>query len=92
MILFINYLILGLSFFYKIINLVVVVQVGESITFFNILHAILKNSCEGAIVTMLISVAWGWTIIHMNFQIKYQLIAVAVTLVNVVCAGLWHYS
>ena len=44
----------------------------------------LKNVAEGIIATMLISIAWGWTIVHLKPSQYYVIIGVVSCLINVV--------
>lgn len=50
----------------------------------------LKNLAEAVVLTLLVAISWGWSIIHTNFQTKYKLIVGVVTLLNVVNVILWH--
>lgn len=85
-----GYLMIGFSFFYKLINIVTTLYAGEKIVFFDILHGVLKNLAEGVILTLLIAISWGWSMIHTNFQAKYKLIVIGTTLLNVTNVVLWH--
>ena len=43
-------------------------------------------------LTLLIAIAWGWSIVNPKMSTKIMLIAIAVTIANVFNVVLWHNS
>jgi hypothetical protein len=57
---------------------------GKGIPFFDVLYIILKSACEFIIVTSLVAIGWGWSIIHLKHDQSYILAGVIATLINIV--------
>lgn len=87
-----GYLLLGLSVFYRVVNLITTIYSGETIVIFDMLHGGFKNLAEGGVLALLVSISWGWSLTHTNFPDKYKLIAVLGTAINIFCVILWHYN
>lgn len=67
------------------INLVIVELNGENILAFDIINLFCKSIEEGFVVTVLVAVAWGWSLTHIDFPMKYMVIPFAVTLLHIYC-------
>jgi hypothetical protein len=76
--------ILGTAYMYRLIHLMLYWSDGSGIHIFEVLYLVLKHLGEGVITTMLIAIAWGWTIIHLRPSQYYILIGVVSGLINIV--------
>lgn len=76
---------LGLSYFYQALNMVLVYYNGEEISVLIYLHATLKNIAEAIIVTTLVSIAWGWSLTHLKHDFTYMIIGTVISLINITC-------
>lgn len=75
---------LGTAYLYQLIHLVIYYQNGLGLPFFQILYLIFKNIGEAIITTMIVSISWGWSIIHMKPNQFYIIIGVMAGLINIV--------
>lgn len=58
--------------------------------YFHSLCIILKYMAEGLIVTIIVSIGWGWTLIHMQHDEIYIIMGVMVTFLNIASMILHH--
>lgn len=82
---YIGFIMLGLGYFYRFLNLIVAYYGSEELLFLEILYLIIKNIVEGILVTVIVSIAWGWSITHLRHDPTYILIGTVITLINIVC-------
>lgn len=54
--------------------------------FLNVLYKIIKHIVEGIISTVLVSIAWGWSLTHLRHENHYIIVGTVVTLLNVMVA------
>ena len=59
-------IILGLSYFYRILHLIIYYNDGSGLVILDIFYIIIKNISEGIFVTVIVSIAWGWSIVHLK--------------------------
>jgi hypothetical protein len=43
-------------------------------------------------VALLVSIAWGWSLIHTTFDAKYIALSLAMVATNITCFVVWHNS
>ena len=82
-IVFTGLIVLGVAYFYRMIHLGIYYTNGKGIAFFDGLYIILKSSCEFIIVTTLVAIGWGWSIIHLKHDQSYILAGLIATLINI---------
>lgn len=58
---------------------------GEDIIFLFYLYACLKCIAESVLVTTLVAIAWGWSIIHLKHDSSYIIVGTSIFLVNTIC-------
>lgn len=75
---------LFLSYLYRLINLAMVNFYGEDVWFLVYLYTTLKYLVEGIMVTVIVSISWGWSLIHLKHQAYYSIIGVIVTIINLI--------
>lgn len=76
--------ILGAAYLYRLIHLFLYWTDGTGIHLFETFYLILKNVAEAVITTMLVAIAWGWTIVHLKPNQYYVIIGVVSCLINIV--------
>ena len=76
---------LGAAYLYRSIHLVIFWNNGDGVHLFEVFYVVLKNVGEAIITTMLVAIAWGWTIIHLKPNQYYIIIGVVSGLINIVC-------
>lgn len=59
-----GFLMLGLGYFYRLIDLFLVYNFGEDSWYLNYLYKFLKYAVEGVLVTVIASIGWGWSLTH----------------------------
>jgi hypothetical protein len=77
-------IVLGAGYLYRLIGLVLYNLDGTGIHIFEVFYFILKNSGEAVITTVIVSLAWGWSIIHLNPNQSYIIFGVLTGIVNIV--------
>ena len=85
-------LILGMAYLYRLIHLILVAYDGLGIYFFEILYIVLKNVGETVISTMIVSLSWGWSILHLKSGTFYFFIGAFAGLINIVSLALSSLS
>ena len=75
---------LGIAYFYKLLHLIVYAEDGKGISVLVILSIILKNVTEAIIVTVIVSIGWGWSIIHLKHDQSYIITGTVSALINVI--------
>ena len=75
---------LGAAYLYRLIHLVLYNSDGLGIHLFEVFYIVLKNAGEAIITTALISVSWGWSILHTNSNQSYILIGTGAGIINIV--------
>lgn len=58
--------ILGTAYLYRVMHLLLFWTDGSGVHLFEVFYLVLKNIGEGVITTMLVAIAWGWTIVHLK--------------------------
>ena len=76
-------MILGVAYFYRVLHLIVYYSDGKGLVILDIFYIVLKNSTEGVFVTVIISIAWGWSIVHLRHDQTYILAGTLSALINV---------
>ncbi len=84
LIIFGGLIVLGAAYLYRIIHLVIYNLDGNGIYVFELIYIVLKNLGEAVITTVIVSVAWGWSIVHLNTSQSYIIIGVLTAIVNIV--------
>jgi hypothetical protein len=82
---FTGLVVLGFSYFYRLLHLFIYYANGEGIYFFEALYIVLKTPCEFIIVTVIVAVGWGWSITHLSYDQSYIVAGVASTIINTIC-------
>lgn len=85
-----GYLLLILALFYRFIDLITKSYSGEDLVFFLYLYSFIKTSIEGVMVTVIVSIAWGWSLVYVEYKAKYILISIGVIICYVVSMIAWH--
>ena len=81
---YLGLLLLGAAYLYKLIHLGLYCLDGLGIPGFLIAYLILKNVGEAIATTMIVSLAWGWSLTHLRPNTASVLIGVVAGIVNVV--------
>lgn len=81
-------LVLGMAYLYRLIHLILYSSDGIGIPFFQILYIVLKFIGEAIITTMIISLSWGWSIIHLKSGLLYVTIGLIAGIINIVSLSL----
>ena len=76
--------VLGAAYLYRLIHLLIYWSDGAGVHFFEIFYLVLKNIGEAVITTVLVSIAWGWTIVHLKPDPSYIIVGIVSTLINIV--------
>lgn len=76
--------VLGAAYLYRLIHLLLYWTDGTGVHLFETFYLILKNVAEAVITTMLVAIAWGWTIVHLKPNQYYIIIGVVSCLINIV--------
>ena len=76
---------LGIAYLYRFIHLCVYYSDGSGIHLFDIFYLVLKNVAESIITTLLVALAWGWSVVHLNSSQNYILLGLVSALINIVC-------
>lgn len=76
--------ILGMAYLYRLIHLGMFWHDGSGVHLFEGFYYVLKNIGEAVITTMLISIAWGWTIVHLRPNQYYIIVGAVSCLVNII--------
>lgn len=79
-----GFILLGLAYFYRFLDLLMVSYNGKGVGFLYILYVVIKNVVEGILVTIIISIAWGWSLTHLKHDQTYVIIGTVSAIVNVV--------
>lgn len=82
---FVGLIVLGFSYFYRLLHLGIYHSNGEGIYFFEAIYIILKTPCEFIIITLIVALGWGWSITHLSYDQSYILAGVTAALVNTIC-------
>ena len=81
---YLGLMMLGAAYIYKLIHLVLYCHDGSGIYGFVIAYVILKNIGEAITTTMIVSLAWGWSLTHMNANHASIIIGGIAGIVNIV--------
>jgi hypothetical protein len=76
--------VLGTAYLYRLIHLFLYWTDGVGVHLFETFYLILKNVAEAVITSMLVAIAWGWTIVHLKPNQYYIIIGVVSCLINIV--------
>ncbi len=76
--------ILGTAYLYRVMHLLLFWTDGSGVHLFEVFYLVLKNIGEGVITTMLVAIAWGWTIVHLKPNQYYIILGVVSCLINIV--------
>ncbi len=77
-------ILLGTAYLYRLIHLALYKLDGSGIYVFELFYIVLKNAGEAIITTMIVSLSWGWSIIHLNSSQNYMIIGFIVGIINIV--------
>ena len=77
-------IILGLGYFYRFLDLVLTYKSGRGYTFLYFLYIVIKNIVEGFLSTLIICIAWGWSLTHLQHDQTYIIIGTLAAIFNVV--------
>ena len=77
-------IVLGLGYFYRFLDLLLIYKSGRGYTFLYILYVIIKNVVEGFLATLIISIAWGWSLTHLQHDQTYIIIGTLAAILNIV--------
>lgn len=83
-VLYIGLLGLGISFLYKFLHIIVYTYDGKGIIFLDIIAIIIKNIVEGIVGTIIISIAWGWSIVHLKHDQTYIIVGAISSIMNII--------
>ena len=61
-----GFVILGLAYFYRFLDVLMVYYNGEGVDLLRVIYESIKHVVEGIIITMLVSIAWGWSLTHLR--------------------------
>lgn len=61
-----GFVVLGVAYFYRLIDLVLVYFVGREIWYLVWIYKLFKYAVEGVLVTVITSIGWGWSLTHMK--------------------------
>ena len=75
---------LGIAFLYKFLHIIVYAYDGKGILFLDILSIIIKNIVEGIVGTIIISIAWGWSIVHLKHDQTYIIVGTLSSIINII--------
>lgn len=76
--------ILGTAYLYRVMHLLLFWTDGSGVHLFEVFYLVLKNIGEGVITTILVAIAWGWTIVHLKPNQYYIILGVVSCLINIV--------
>lgn len=80
---YISFPLLFLSYFYRFLDLLMVYYYGEEVWFLAYIYTTLKYLVEGVLVTLIVCVAWGWSLVHLKHQTYYPIIGTVVGIINI---------
>lgn len=55
---------------------------GEEVWALEILYSFLKYLVEGVMVTIIVSIAWGWSLTHLKHEPYYIIIGTIIAIIN----------
>lgn len=84
MLIYSGMILLGLAYFYRFLDLLLISNSGRGYGFLYILYVIIKNIVEGILVTLIISIAWGWSLTHLQHDQTYIIIGTLAAIANIV--------
>ena len=76
---------LGLAYFYRFLDLTLIYSSGRGYSILYYLYIFIKNVVEGFLVTLIISIAWGWSLTHLQHDQTYIIIGALAAICNIVC-------
>jgi hypothetical protein len=88
MIAFAGMVLMGVGYLYELINLFIYYSDGAGVGLFHVFYIFLKGIGEGIVTTMLVSFAWGWSIIHVRGSWGYVFVGATAGVIDVVCLAL----
>lgn len=77
-----GFLLLGLAYFYRLLDLTMIYNYGEQTYFLLFLYTAIKNVVEGYMVTIIVSIGWGWSLTHLKHEPYYVIVGAVVTIIN----------
>ena len=83
---------MGLSYLYKFLHLYIYYNDGKGIFILYVFYLALKNVTEGVIATILVSIAWGWSIIHLKHDYTYLITGTIACIANIICLLLVNFA
>ena len=86
MILYFGFYSMIVYFFYRFLDLIIIYSTGLTIWVFPLLSEIIKCIIEGIMVSIMISVAFGWSITTLDTNRVGILFGIVMTILNIICS------
>lgn len=81
-IMYCSFPVLGLSYFYRLLDEMLIWAYGEQFNFLVYLYMGFKIAIEGVMVTIIVSIAWGWSLTHLRHEPYYIIVGTVVAIIN----------
>ena len=87
-----GFVVLGLAYFYRFLDVLMMYYNGEGVDFLKVIYECIKHIVEGILITILVSIAWGWSLTHLRHEPYYIIMGTITTILSVSSSILESFS